>query len=317
MKLKKSVFFIIMFTILFIYTTNIDKIPSNIVLFQNQDYEISYMKGIKIEGDSVSVADNFFRSLAKIESNNIGEDKLTLSVFGGAIKKDINVNVLPKSEVILGGDTLGIRLYSEGVLVIGMMPVQGKDGKYYEPYKSTKIEKGDIIKKINGESVETIEELIEVVNKVDEKNELLIEYEKDDVIIKESMIVVESFDDGNKKLGLWVKDGVMGVGTLTFYNPSTGSYAALGHGVSEQEVQELIQVDTGAINVASILNVKKGEKNSPGEIRGLLNDNVQLGTINKNETSGIYGEISDLTNYFRGRQTIEIANKNEIELRKS
>lgn len=317
MKLKKSVFFIIMFTILFIYTTNIDKIPSNIVLFQNQDYEISYMKGIKIEGDSVSVADNFFRSLAKIESNNIGEDKLTLSVFGGAIKKDINVNVLPKSEVILGGDTLGIRLYSEGVLVIGMMPVQGKDGKYYEPYKSTKIEKGDIIKKINGESVETIEELIKVVNKVDEKNELLIEYEKDDVIIKESMIVVESFDDGNKKLGLWVKDGVMGVGTLTFYNPSTGAYAALGHGVSEQEVQELIQVDTGAINVASILNVKKGEKNSPGEIRGLLNDNVQLGTINKNETSGIYGEISDLTNYFRGRQTIEIANKNEIELRKS
>ena len=82
-------------------------------------------------------------------------------------------------------------------------------------------------------------------------------------------------------------------------------------------MKELIQVDTGAINVASILNVKKGEKNSPGEIRGLLNDNLQLGTINKNETSGIYGDINDLTNYFRGRETIGIANKNEVELRKS
>lgn len=314
MKLKKSVFFIIMFTILFIYTTNIDKIPSNIILFQNQDYEISYMKGIEIEGDSISVADNFFRSLARIKSNNIGEEKLTLSVFGGAIKKDINVNVLPKSEVILGGDTLGIRLYSKGVLVIGMMPVQGKDGKYYEPYKSTKIEKGDIIKKINDVPVETIDALVKEVNNTDK--EILIEYEKDGVTIKENMIAIESFEDGMKKLGLWVKDGVMGVGTLTFYNPNTGTYAALGHGVSEQEIQELIQVDTGAINVASILNVKKGEKNSPGEIRGLLNDNVQLGTIIKNETSGIYGEISNLTNYFRGRQTIEIANKNEIKLRK-
>ena len=133
MKLKKSVFLIIMFTILFIYTTNVDKIPSNIILFQNQDYEISYMKGINIEGDSISVADNLFRNLAKVKSDYIGEDKLTLSVFGGVIKKDINVNVLPNTEVILGGDTVGIRLYSEGVLVIGTMPVQGQDGEYYEP----------------------------------------------------------------------------------------------------------------------------------------------------------------------------------------
>lgn len=317
MKLKKSVFFIIMFTILFIYTTNIDKIPSNIILFQNQDYEISYMKGINIEGKGISVADNLFSKLAKIKSNDVGEDKLTLSVFGGAIKKNINVNVLPKSEVILGGDTVGIRLYSEGVLVIGMMPVQAKDGEYYEPYKTTKIEKGDIIKKINDESVETIEQLVSAINKVNEQNEILVEYEKDGLIIKEKMIAVESFEDGKKKIGLWVKDGVMGVGTLTFYNPETMTYAALGHGISEQEVKELIQVDTGMINVASILNVKKGEKNSPGEIRGLLNDNIQLGTINKNEMSGIYGNINNLTNYFRGRQTMEIANKNEIVLRKS
>ena len=109
----------------------------------------------------------------------------------------------------------------------------------------------------------------------------------------------------------------MGVGTLTFYDPTTRNYAALGHGISEQEVKELIQVDTGVINLASILNVKKGVKNSPGEIRGLLNDNVQLGTINKNETSGIYGNINDLTNYFKGRKSMELASKNEIELRPS
>lgn len=316
MKLKKSVFLIIMFTILFIYTTNVDKIPSNIILFQNQDYEISYMKGINIEGDSISVADNLFRNLAKIKSDYIGEDKLTLSVFGGVIKKDINVNVLPKTEVILGGDTVGIRLYSEGVLVIGTMPVQGQDGEYYEPYKNTKIEKGDIIKKINGVEVETIEELVNEVNKATE-DKVTIEYEKGENIIKEEIIVIKALDDNTKKLGLWVKDGVMGVGTLTFYDPENQTYAALGHGISEQEIKELIKVDTGAINLASILSIKKGEKDLPGEIRGLLNDEMKLGTISKNETSGIYGNMNSLTNYFRGRESIGIASRKEVKLRNS
>ena len=173
------------------------------------------------------------------------------------------------------------------------------------------------VKKINNENVETIEQLVAAVNKDNDKNEIIIEYEKDGATIKENIIAIESFEDGQKKLGLWVKDGVMGVGTLTFYDPTTRNYAALGHGISEQEVKELIQVDTGVINLASILNVKKGVKNSPGEIRGLLNDNVQLGTINKNETSGIYGNINDLTNYFKGRKSMELASKNEIELRPS
>lgn len=316
MKLKKSVFLIIMFTILFIYTTNVDKIPSNIILFQNQDYEISYMKGINIEGDSISVADNLFRNLAKIKSDYIGEDKLTLSVFGGVIKKDINVNVLPNTEVILGGDTVGIRLYSEGVLVIGTMPVQGQNGEYYEPYKNTKIEKGDIIKKINGVEVETIEQLVNEVNKTTE-DKVTIEYEKGENIIKEEIIAIKALDDNTKKLGLWVKDGVMGVGTLTFYNPENQTYAALGHGISEQEIKELIKVDTGAINLASILSIKKGEKDLPGEIRGLLNDEMKLGTISKNETSGIYGNMNSLTNYFRGRESIGIASRNEVKLRNS
>ncbi len=316
MKQKKSLFIIMMFIILFVYTTNIDKIPSEIVLFQNQDYEISYMKGINLEGENVSVVDTFFRNCAKISGNYIGDEKITLSVFGGAIKKDINVSVLPNTNVIVGGDTVGIRLYSEGVLVIGKMPVQGMDGNYYEPYLTTKIEKGDIITKINDISVETIEELTEVVNKSDDKS-ICIEYKKDDAVIKEEMVPINAFGDNTKKLGLWVKDGVMGVGTLTFYSPESKTYAALGHGISDSEVKELISVDTGKVNVASILDVTKGAKDAPGEIRGLLNDNIQIGTIEKNNVSGIFGEFTDNTNYFKGRQSVEIAPKNEIELGKA
>ena len=196
------------------------------------------------------------------------------------------------------------------------MPVQGQDGEYYEPYKNTKIEKGDIIKKINGVEVETIEELVNEVNKATE-DKVTIEYEKGENIIKEEIIVIKALDDNTKKLGLWVTDGVMGVGTLTFYDPENQTYAALGHGISEQEIKELIKVDTGAINLASILSIKKGEKDLPGEIRGLLNDEMKLGTISKNETSGIYGNMNSLTNYFRGRESIGIASRKEVKLRNS
>lgn len=316
MKQKKSFFIIIMFIILFVYTTNIDKIPSEIILFQNQDYEISYMKGINLEGKSVSVGDAFLKKIAKISGNNVGNEKVTLSVFGGAVKKDINVSVLPNTNVVLGGDTVGIRLYSEGVLVIGEMPVQGTDGKFYEPYLTTKIGKGDIITKINNAPVETIEELTRLVNESDTEK-ISIEYKKDDTTIKEEIVPVKAFEDNSKKLGLWVKDGIMGVGTLTFYNPESKTYAALGHGISDSEVKELIEVDTGKVNVASILEITKGEKDAPGEIRGLLNSDIQIGTIEKNNISGIYGEFTENTNYFKGRKNVEIASKGEIKLGKA
>ena len=154
------------------------------------------------------------------------------------------------------------------------------------------------------------------VNKATE-DKVTIEYEKGENIIKEEIIVIKALDDNTKKLGLWVKDGVMGVGTLTFYDPENQTYAALGHGISEQEIKELIKVDTGAINLASILSIKKGEKDLPGEIRGLLNDEMKLGTISKNETSGIYGNMNSLTNYFRGRESIGIASRKEVKLRNS
>ena len=118
MKGRKVFLFVVLFAIIFVYMTNIDKIPNEIVLFQNENYEINYLKGIKIDGNIVSAKDSFFQKLAKISSELVGSEKLTLSAFGGAMKKDINVSVLPATSVVVGGETVGIRLYSRGVLVI-------------------------------------------------------------------------------------------------------------------------------------------------------------------------------------------------------
>lgn len=116
---RKNIFpLIILFTILFIYMTNFDKIPDEIVLFQDEDYELNYLKGINLEGERISIAESVFNKLAKIKSEIVGNERLTLSAFGGVMKKDIHVSVLPTTSVIVGGEAVGIRLYSKGVLVI-------------------------------------------------------------------------------------------------------------------------------------------------------------------------------------------------------
>ena len=101
---KKIFFLIVLFTILYVYMTNLDKIPEKIVLFQNEEYEINHLKGIEIEGNKVSAIDKFFNKLTKVESSIAGNSKLELSALGGFLKKDIEVSVLPTTKVILGGD---------------------------------------------------------------------------------------------------------------------------------------------------------------------------------------------------------------------
>lgn len=191
------------------------------------------------------------------------------------------------------------------------------DGNYYEPYSSCKIAKGDKIVKINDSPVETIDELVEAVNMVQEGESIMISYEKNGALFEESIVPVKSFDDNKQKLGLWVRDGAMGVGTLTFYDPVSNEYAALGHGISDYDVKELIDVESGSLNLASILEVKKGQKNSPGEIRGLLNEKLEIGNIDKNNENGIYGNVTELETYFKGRKEVLVASKNEIHLGKA
>lgn len=313
MNRKKFFLLIILFTVLYIYMTSLDKIPEKIVLFQNEDYEISHLKGTYIEGKATSIADRLWGSLTKVDSKDTGISKLKLSAFGGFFKKDIEVSVLPTRKVVVGGDTVGIRLYSKGVLVIGESPVQGMDGIYYEPYKNSSIRKGAKILKINNEKVETILELVEAVANIEDNRKAIIQYEQDGQIHEEEMNPITCFDDGRKKLGLWVRDGAMGVGTLTFYDKQTGKIGALGHGISDMDLKELIDVDEGFLNLANIISVKKGLKNEPGEIRGMLNERVEIGKITLNNECGIYGEYDKECDLLNNRKEVFVASKNEIE----
>ena len=251
-------------------------------------------------------------SITKINSEKIGKQNLVLQMFGGLFQKDIEVSVLPASKVMIGGDAVGIRLYSKGVLIIGEAPVQGLDGNWYEPYKNTHIKKGDKIMKINGEKVETILEVMQALSYVQEVAN--IEYEQNGKLICECIYPAKSLEDGENKLGLWVRDGAIGVGTLTFYDPSNGSFCALGHGISDVDIKELIDVDVGYLNLATVASVTKGQKGFPGEMKGILEEDGQIGNITLNKEDGIYGKYEEGSNLFLDRPEVTVASKQEIQI---
>lgn len=226
--------------------------------------------------------------------------------------KKIETNVMPVTYVIPGGDCIGIKLYSKGVLIIGESKIQSIDGNYYSSYNDEKFEAGDILLKINDYEVESAEEVSNIINN-NGSSDVLLTCERNGKVFEKMVTPIKSIDDGKYKIGIWVRDGAMGVGTLSFYLPQEGKYAALGHGISDEDSKKLIEIEEGKIYDANILSLTKGMINNPGEIKGFLDEYAELGTIDTNSENGIYGSFdindSDLLN----RKHILVARKNEVK----
>lgn len=120
------------------------------------------------------------------------------------------------------------------------------------------------------------------------------------------------------KLGLWVRDAAAGVGTITYYEPSTKSFAALGHGILDIDTEKLINIANGEIVTANILSIVKGEKGNPGEIRGTIASKNTIGKVSKNTNLGIYGTIDDISKLnIDTSNELEVALRNEIKTGKA
>ena len=317
MKNKKFCITITLLTILLIYITNITTIPENIILFQNEDFRISYVKGIELEGNLKTSEENILKKISTINSEIIGNIKLKLTALGIFPIKDITVSVIPQTMVIPSGKAVGLKVYSKGVLVIGESEVDGIDGREYEPYIEANIEKGDLILEFGGEKIETTDELVQAVRESKgEKTNIVIE--RDGEEIKTSIQAIKSIDDNNYKIGLWVRDGTMGIGTTTFYNPTTNEFIALGHGVSDVDTGKMIELEHGTLNKVSLISVLPSKKSRPGEIVGTLDSFSEYGEILRSDEKGIYGKIYDFQKEnFITAAPVPVASRNEVELGKA
>ena len=196
------------------------------------------------------------------------------------------------------GRTVGLKLYTNGVLVVGMSEIDGEDGNKCMPYKDSGIKEGDMIKEINGKEISNTQELINIVNSSN-GNEVSIKYERNNDLIYTSIIPIKG-KNGDYMLGLWVRDAAAGIGTLTYYEEATKTFAALGHGITDVDTGNLLNISNGELVTAQIVSIVKGVKGRAGEIRGIIDNGQKIGEIENNSNIGVYGKVTNVEIAVRG-----------------
>lgn len=264
MKNIRRILLIIFLLITLVYVTNITSIPDSIILFQGENLELGTIFGIKLkEVDSNSKTVQTSSSIRG--SNKIEKKNVKVSLFNLFDVKNIQVNTMPKTTVVPLGNSVGVKLYTSGVLVVGMTEIEGA-----KPYENSGIEEGDMIVKINQKEITCTAELIDSVN-LSKGAKLDIKYLRDGIEHISTMAPIKT-KDNEYKLGLWVRDGAAGIGTITYYEPQTKKFAALGHGIIDIDTKELINISTGELITSRISSIVRGEEGIPGEIKGSISN---------------------------------------------
>ncbi|HEY8393299.1 MAG TPA: SpoIVB peptidase [Thermaerobacter sp.] len=228
-----------------------------------------------------------------VEAEQSGVATLDLSLFGWVPIRQVTVEVVPRVQVIPGGQSVGVMLQSRGVLVVDYAPVPAGDGSSVIPAREAGIRPGDIIQRINGTPVEndlTAARLIDAAGRAGRAVEL--ELIRDGRVVRRTLDPVFNRDQQRYTIGVWVRDSVAGVGTLTFYDPRTQRYAALGHVVTDVETQAPLPAGGGEILPARITAIEPSRRGDPGEKIGVVAPGASpLGTIDRNTPVGISGKL--------------------------
>lgn len=315
-KFLKIFLLLVILLISYIYAIVIGYIPDRIVLFEGEEIDLPSILGLSFRGNSNEELVEVSSTTSQKISEEVGVSKMQVSLFNNFFVKSVDVDVLPRTTVIPVGNLAGVKLYTNGVLVVGMSEIQGDDNRMYKPYEKTGIEEGDTIVAINDSTIHSTEDLIQCIN-MSLGNELEIEYVRDNQTMQCSMTPVKTADE-QYKLGLWVRDSAAGVGTITFYEPSTKSFAALGHGIVDIDTEQLINISSGEFVTTKILNIQKGEKGKPGRIQGTIDNQQNIGVISKNTRFGIYGVVDNvLVLNLNNSKELEVALRDEIQTGKA
>lgn len=212
--------------------------------------------------------------------------------------------------VVPMGRAVGIKLFSDGVLVVGLTEVPGEGGAA-APAKACGLRQGDIITHINDTQVDTIEQVRGVLQDL-EGDQMSIRAMRGDKQVQFTAQAV-ACSDGSYKLGAWIRDSMAGIGTMTFYDPDSGLFGALGHGINDMDTSLLMPLESGSIMFASVSDVKKGEAGKPGELHGAFQVDRDMGELFANTSSGIFGNLTD-ESMVSGMESVPLATRREVKV---
>jgi len=231
-----------------------------------------------------------------LETLQQGTAQLRLSVFGLTIRR-LKIEIVPVVELVPAGHSVGVSLRSDGLMVVGFANIQGRDAEF-SPAREAGIRLGDRILSAHG--MERPDSL--VLNQITEelgrqRQQVLLTVGRDDRAVDILVTPHLCSETGQHRLGLFVRDNVVGVGTLTFVDRESNIYGALGHVIADIDTGRPVEVGSGNIVRATVTSIESGKRGAPGEKRSVfVKEENNVGSITKNSEFGIFGEIhNDLT----------------------
>ncbi|WP_438448822.1 SpoIVB peptidase [Gorillibacterium sp. sgz5001074] len=300
------------------------RFPDELRIFSGQDKDLQLSMPVigqisvknpgilSVNGSSQPTFQANLKEPIRIHTSETGQTEMMVKL-GKIPLKSVKVKVLPDLKVIPGGQTIGVKLKSAGVLVVGHHLVAINEENKVSPGEEAKVQVGDLILSIDGKKLQDVNQMSEMVSKAGENGkplDLEIKRNKDIVHIQLS----PAYDKNDKayRLGLYIRDSAAGVGTLTFYAPDQHVYGALGHVITDMDTQTPIEVGSGEIVHSNVTSISKSQNGEPGEKRAILREKV-IGNIEKNTPFGIFGRMPAAPEQGLAKEAIPVAFSEEVK----
>src|SRR5699024_107357 len=202
--------------------------------------------------------------------------------------------VLDDLKIVPGGQSIGVQLHTRGVLVVGHHLVKHEDTNI-SPGEEADIKVGDVILKINDNQIKNMEDVKPLVKKAGKDNKKLeITLKRGNETIETSLKPIKDSNHDEYRIGLYIRDSAAGIGTMSFYEPQSKKYGALGHVISDMDTQKPVETYKGSIVKSSVTSIAKGNNGIPGEKKAQFSiQKNKLGTVNKNSPFGIFGVLDN------------------------
>lgn len=309
-KLFKNIILIYLCALIcFIYTSMMDAIPEHVYMEEGSTLSLSRKIPVEVAAcenhsiySSKDIGSSTYESLLARkkadgkETLTIGQHKMICYLFGIFPIKEVEVSVIKSTNLRPSGHVVGIYGITNGVFVLGSSPVELADGTFRQPAEHV-LFPGDYILAVNHHAVTSKEDLTVLIQKNETVSMVLTILRGNEQIDVSVTPVLAKTGENNKlnyMLGIWVRDDMAGIGTMTYYDDN-GNYGALGHGIGDGETGELLKLDKGYLYEADILGIKRGQRGDPGELEGVISyrKTSMLGTVRQNSDIGIYGKLND------------------------
>ena len=252
-----------------------------------------------VQNSSDHVIDNIYyltddseRSVDYQSAQSVGDDNSDLTLLGIIPVKSETIKTVEENTVLVSGHSFGIKLYTDGVMVVGTKDIT-VNGKTVNPSEEAGVSVGDIIVSINGEKVYSPDRVSEILNDNNGKA-FRIRINRNGEYRDLSLEPVYVDSEGAYKAGMWVRDSTAGIGTITFFNPSNSSVAALGHPITDVDTGEIMPILDGQAVETTVTSVTRSTSSETGSICCDFS-NKEIGELSKNTTHGIYGSYTDET----------------------